>query len=278
VANIKNLNDLMEYIRKHGTAPSPTDEEIRRLVAARPAPLRIPEFEDSRGRPCMASIDHTWATPAGRHPPCEYEDREIIRELEMREQKEKTMPQTRLFVKDLSVRYEAGRPDGVEVTVTVQLPPSADPNTFVNWLKAGDLGRPLSCADPPEIASLRQQLSVAGNRVKVLEEQLRDRQKKHAESEDARRTAEAVALQLRERMNIAAEALTNRQTAADLYSELLNRWSGNLAEGATFTVAEGEDLVVQLVEMLHYIQTSAAVLAEEPSEPAETGNRTEQLF
>ena len=255
MANIKNLNDMMEHIRRHGAVPCPTDDEVRRLVSVQP------EFEDSRGRSCMASVDSTWA----------------MRE-QLREQEEITMPQTRLFVKDLSVRYEAGRPDGVEVTVTVQLPPSADPNTFVNWLKAGDLGRPLSCADPPEIASLRQQLSVAGNRVKVLEEQLRDRQKKHAESEDARRTAEAVALQLRERMNIAAEALTNRQTAADLYSELLNRWSGNLAEGATFTVAEGEDLVVQLVEMLHYIQTSAAVLAEEPSEPAETGNRTEQLF
>lgn len=182
------------------------------------------------------------------------------------------MPQQRVFVKNWTVRTAATgssrrwvghdlpthqlEQESVEVDFTVGLPSGTDPNDFLNELKSGSFG---THSDSQEAAAARRR----------MEAQAQVATKKLAEAEEA-------LLQMRARMAQAVCMVQSHKTAVEVYSQVLDRWASKLAEGATFTAAEGQELARTLADMLQFIGIAREVLREENPEVAE--KRAEQLF
>lgn len=253
----------------------------------------ILEF-DPDGGPRDGNDVHVFARPVAAHQNGEWA-RAIARGLQVppeyttttSDYKEPVVGQGRIYVKDMTIRYNGPgmRYDGVgtrnafaslpqvEVDLTLLLPDGGDPNELLNWLKDSYIGAPSPARpghlDGADVGTLRHQMDVLGRRNKTLEEQLEQAQGEVAKLKKDKEQVEATLVQLRQRMNQAIQAVREPEVALDLYREVLAHWSNELAEGASFTAAEGEELATTLAEMLQYIDVAREVARRERVETTE---------
>jgi hypothetical protein len=173
--------------------------------------------------------------------------------------------------------------------VEMELPPDTDPNVFLSKLKGDEMwsGIPAGSSDQAT-AALRHQLEGARQAAKDAEEKANEiaRSLVTRETEIAQLKATAsrhpdteALLTLRRRMNVAIQAIEDTGLARELYEEVVREWSHTIAEGASFTQAEGDDLVERLVQFIQYIDTARATRKAE-TKPAvkPSSKKKDQLF
>lgn len=172
------------------------------------------------------------------------------------------MPQQRPYVTNIEVTYDEGRFDGlgssrsfdglgrVKLRVDLTLPPDVNPNDYVDMLKTlGDTGIPYLPPRPEQLnasAEMERQVATLGELVDQYKQDV-------ARLQQETNIHKGTLLKLRERMNVAMEARKDPETARELFAELVDNWASKLAEGATFTAAEGDELVKALVASLEYM-------------------------
>lgn len=173
----------------------------------------------------------------------------------------------------------------IQVTVDFLLPSSCNPTDFLKQLKNLDLYEP----EPSTLVVPLKEYERALARVAQLEKLLSTsenasiRHHRDAESfKDLAKKNEVTLLKLRERMSIALEASRNPDVARELFAELVNSWACQLAEGASFTAAEGDELVESLISFLEYIDVARETLRleckEEVSKRSQQSEKKDQLF
>lgn len=210
--------------------------------------------------------------------------------------------QDRPYVTNFQVEYRDGSMDhtGVGRTtfagrariiakVEMELPPDTDPNVFLNKLKGDEMwsGIPAGSSDQAT-AALRHQLAGARRAAKDAEEKANEIARSLVTRDTEIAALKAVAahhpdtealLTLRKRMNVAIQATEDAGLARQLYEEVVREWSHLIAEGASFTQAEGDDLVERLVQIVQYIDTARATLkAEKKPAVKPTRKKKDQLF
>lgn len=173
------------------------------------------------------------------------------------------VPQQRPYVTRVETTYDEQRFDGlgpsrgyagpgrIRLNVELTLPPDVNPNDYIEMLKTlGDTGMPT----PPRPSPAQRNASAEAERQMAemlsLVEQYR---KDVARLQQEANTHKETLLRLRQRMNVAMEAREEPETARELFAELVDHWASTLVEGATFTAAEGEELVKALVASLEYM-------------------------
>ena len=154
-----------------------------------------------------------------------------------------------VFLSDSQIDYNSS--NRMTLTARFHLVPGADLNEVMEWLKAG----------PSQGYATK-----AADRILALVEKAEELEDALLKERKARRLAEDVVLQLRHRMEEALSAWGHPEAARELYIETVRQWSEKLVEGATFTAAEGEELVDTLVGMLQYIRMSVGVQRREEEE------------
>jgi hypothetical protein len=141
----------------------------------------------------------------------------------------------------------------VRMRVEFELPPNMNPNEVLAWLKRGDfLFTPQSAESAPDPA-IERRISQITQHAAELQDMLEVQRKEMSVVLQKATTHEKVLLKIRKRMNLAMEALQDRDVATELYEEIVNRWARALVESATFTAAEGKELVEALVSALEYM-------------------------
>jgi len=165
-------------------------------------------------------------------------------------------PMQRPFVTRVDVSYDAYGPrsssnlnlsssgpysDTVTVRIDVELPTSMNAGKVVEELRRGDFSS-FGASPPP-----------AAERALPPAPRIRDMELELAHVKKEKEEVEKTLLQLRRRMNMAMDVRQDRDSAVEMYSEIIDRWSFRLAEGATFTAAEGHELVDLLVSALEYM-------------------------
>jgi hypothetical protein len=169
------------------------------------------------------------------------------------------VPQQRPYVTNVEMTYEEqqfdgigrhasyGGPGRVKLRVEMTLPPDVNPNDYVEMLKTlGDTGMPYLPRPEQRGAETERQMAEL---VELVDQYKRDVERLQAETNTHKETL----LRLRQRMNMAMEAREDPETARELFAELVDNWASKLAEGATFTAAEGDELVAALVASLEYM-------------------------
>jgi len=180
----------------------------------------------------------------------------------------------------------------VVVKVEMILPPNADPNELLNRLKDPDMWAGGAPPSRPEygvgVSHYKEEVKRLTKLVQEKEVQANEiaRTLVSRDTEIAKLKQTAInhpdteaLLTLRKRMNIAIQAIEDAGLARELYEEVVREWSHTIQEGASFTQAEGDDLVERLVQFIQYIDTARATKKSEKKPAVKpTSKKKDQLF
>jgi hypothetical protein len=192
------------------------------------------------------------------------------------------VPQQRPYVTNVQLTYEEQQFDGisrhasygsgrVRLNVEMILPPDVNPNDYVELLKTlGDTGMPL----PPSPSPSQRNASAETERQLTRLRNLIDQYKRDVERlQEEANTHKETLLRLRQRMNMAMETREDPEIARELFAELVVNWASKLVEGATFTAAEGDELVQALVASLEYMDLARETRRLEREELRSSSNK-----